>query len=124
MLDFPLLFESGMDRICYEVLCVHVDEDTQRLRLEARDAAGAEDARQRIAAQKLTAADKAAKADVVIDNNGSKEDLDAKLGELAPLLRKRTALQILVRPTLFVAAFFLLWWLPRMLRPLFSGSSG
>ena len=71
VVDAPLLFETGLHRICSVVLVVSVDPQTQLERLMARDNAGEADARARIAAQPLSCEAKAARADLVADNRGA-----------------------------------------------------
>lgn len=74
VLDIPLLFEAKMDRWTNPIIVVWVDPETQLQRLMARDRTSEEDARNRINAQ--TALDwKRDKADIVIDNTGSLENL-------------------------------------------------
>ena len=51
VLDVPLLFETGINQFCTEVMTVHLDESTQLKRLMARDNAGEADAKARIASQ-------------------------------------------------------------------------
>lgn len=74
VLDIPLLFEAKMDKWTKPVVVVWVDGDTQLQRLMARDGSGEEDARNRINAQ-MALDLKKAKADIVIDNTGSLEEL-------------------------------------------------
>jgi dephospho-CoA kinase len=80
--DIPLLFESNLFYLVDKVLLVYVDEKTQLSRLLARDQAGYNDARQRIASQ-MSLRDKRDKADAIIDNSftlkETKEQLDAIL---------------------------------------------
>lgn len=70
VLDVPLLFEGGLNKMCDEVWVVLADEAQQLQRLIARDNLDEAAARARIAAQWPLAA-KAEQADVVIDNRGS-----------------------------------------------------
>ncbi|WP_062749728.1 dephospho-CoA kinase [Shouchella tritolerans] len=73
VLDIPLLYESNLFHMVNQVWLVYVDEATQLQRLIERDGLTETEAKQRIAAQMpLTA--KKAQADVLIDNNGSKEN--------------------------------------------------
>ena len=51
VLDVPLLFETGINQFCSEVMTVYLDESTQLKRLMARDTAGEADATARIASQ-------------------------------------------------------------------------
>ncbi|XP_075641399.1 dephospho-CoA kinase [Castanea sativa] len=75
VLDIPLLFEAKMDKWTKPIIVVWVDPDTQLRRLMARDRASEEDARNRISAQ-MSLDLKRTKADIVIDNTGSLEDLN------------------------------------------------
>lgn len=75
LLDVPLLFEAKMDKFTKPVIVVWVDPETQIQRLLARDkSAEEEDARNRINAQ-MPLDVKRGKADIVIDNTGSLDDL-------------------------------------------------
>lgn len=72
VLDVPLLFEAGWAGMADEVWVVWLDRATQLSRLIARDSLSLREAEARIAAQ-MDIGDKAARADVVIDNGGSQE---------------------------------------------------
>ncbi|XP_047336385.1 dephospho-CoA kinase-like [Impatiens glandulifera] len=75
VLDIPLLFEVKMDKWTKPIIVVWVDPDTQLKRLMARDGTSSvEDASNRISAQ-MPLDLKKSKADIVIDNNGSLEEL-------------------------------------------------
>ena len=74
VLDVPLLFEAGWDALADETWVVALPREEQLKRLLARDKAMDEgEARARIAAQ-MPLSEKRARADVVIDNSGTKED--------------------------------------------------
>ncbi|KAJ4850588.1 hypothetical protein Tsubulata_017189 [Turnera subulata] len=75
VLDIPLLFEAKLDRWTKPVVVVWVDADTQLQRLMARDGSSEEEASNRINAQ-MALDLKKTKADIVIDNTGSLEDLE------------------------------------------------
>lgn len=77
VLDVPLLFEAKMDRFTKPIIVVWVDPETQIQRLLARDKSGEEDARNRVNAQ-MPLDVKKGKADIVIDNTGSLDDLNAQ----------------------------------------------
>ncbi|XP_031258989.1 dephospho-CoA kinase-like [Pistacia vera] len=74
VLDIPLLFEAKMDKWTKPIIVVWVDPETQLRRLVGRDGTSEEDARNRINAQ-MPLDIKRSKADIVIDNNGSLDDL-------------------------------------------------
>ncbi len=73
ILDVPLLFESGMNELCDVVFAVTADDERRRKRAEKF---GDVRARERF---QWSQAAKAARADVVISNDGSLEELRAKI---------------------------------------------
>lgn len=86
ILDVPLLFESGMDVLCDTVVAVVAEDGIRRDRAKKFGDVVARERRQ------WSAAAKAAKADHVVTNNGTLEELRARAGELAEKLfsgRKR-----------------------------------
>ena len=68
VLDVPLLFEVGWDKLADEVWVVYVDRENQMERLMRRDSLSAEQAAARLDAQ-MSLAEKARRADVLIDNS-------------------------------------------------------
>ena len=82
VLDVPLLFEAGWDALADETWVVSLPREEQLKRLLARDKAMDEgEARARIAAQ-MPLAEKCARADVIIDNSGTKEEIREYIGKL------------------------------------------
>ena len=82
VLDVPLLFEAGWDALADEIWVVALPREEQLARLLARDKDMTErEARARIAAQ-MPLAEKCARADVVIDNSGTKEETQQRVKEL------------------------------------------
>ncbi|XP_050237148.2 dephospho-CoA kinase [Mercurialis annua] len=75
VLDIPLLFEAKMDKWTKPIIVVWVDTETQLRRLMERDNSSEEDARNRINAQ-MDLDLKRTKADIVIDNTSSLEELE------------------------------------------------
>ena len=75
VLDVPLLFEAKMDKFTKPIIVVWVDPETQIQRLLARAKSSEEDGRNRVNAQMLLDIKKS-KADIVIDNTGSLDDLN------------------------------------------------
>ena len=65
----PLLFEAGADGLVDEVWVVRADAGVRLHRLQERDALSEEQGRQRLAAQ-MAEDERAARADIVIDNEG------------------------------------------------------
>jgi dephospho-CoA kinase len=84
--DTPLLYEVGLDRVLDCVVVVWAPQAVQRARLVARDGLAPVEADARIAAQ-LPIDEKAARADVVVENVGDPLELDAKAGRLLADLR-------------------------------------
>ncbi len=78
VLMIPLLFEAGLEGLCSEVWLVDCDPEQQLNRLIGRDRLSETDARARISAQWPLAC-KRALADVVIANNGSRDNLPAEV---------------------------------------------
>lgn len=79
--DVPLLVEKGYAARYDMVVVVEAPEELRVGRLVEHRGFSAEDARARIAAQ-ATPAERAAVADVVIDNAGTLADLEAQVAEL------------------------------------------
>ncbi len=77
----PLLFEAGWERHMDETVAVVCDEKLARERLIARDKIS-EELAQRMIESQFSAAEKAKRANHVIWNNGSKEDLDVRVDEV------------------------------------------
>ena len=104
VLDVPLLYETGANRACSEVVVVSVTPATQLARLTKRDTSTEQEASARINSQ-MPLADKVERADIVVDNDGSEEALAQRVASLAPRLVRRTSpLQWLCSgPVLFVA---------------------
>ncbi len=81
VLDMPLLYEKGLDKLCHRVWCVYLPPEQQLARLMARDHLSLPEARARVASQ-LSAQEKAARAQVVIDTSGSIQETRALLPAL------------------------------------------
>ncbi|MBU2979401.1 dephospho-CoA kinase [Alteromonas sp. C1M14] len=77
----PLLIENKLDTMTNRVLVVDCDERTQLTRALARDGSN-ETTIRAIMASQATRAERLAKADDVIDNNGSLSSLPAKVEQL------------------------------------------
>lgn len=73
VLDVPLLFESGLDKLCDKVWVVTADPEVRRRRVEMRNGPAAEEIIRREAWQ-MPMAEKVARADAVIDNGGSQDE--------------------------------------------------
>jgi len=86
--DVPLLVEAGLTEMYDLVVVVDAALDTQLARLRSRRGMTDEAARARVAAQ-ATRDQRLAAADVVIDNSGSLDELEAQVRELWEELRTR-----------------------------------
>lgn len=84
--EVPLLFENGLDAVFSPTVLVAVPRDVQLARLTARDGSSRAEAEQRIDAQ-LPLEKKLERATHVIWNDGSREDLQQKVDDLAAMLR-------------------------------------
>jgi dephospho-CoA kinase len=83
VIEVPLLFESEMEDVFDTTVAVVTADDVRRARAEARGHAlvGERDARQ------LDQGEKAARAEHVIENDGTPEDLEQALSALVEKLR-------------------------------------
>jgi dephospho-CoA kinase len=83
VVEVPLLFESEMEAVFDTTVAVVTSDEVRRVRAEARGHAlvGEREARQ------LAQQDKAARAEHVVENDGSLEDLERALSDLLARLR-------------------------------------
>jgi dephospho-CoA kinase len=84
VVEVPLLFESGMDNVFDKTVVVVADETVRAERAAAR---GHELVEAR-AARQLTQDEKAQRADFVVRNDGTVEELETKLSEVLAKLRE------------------------------------
>lgn len=79
VLDIPLLYEGAYENSVDAVMVTYVDKETQYERLRKRNPElSKEDARNRIASQ-MPLIEKARRADILIDNNGTIEETVAQV---------------------------------------------
>ena len=78
ILDIPLLFEMHYETLCDEIIVVVVSVETQIQRLKNRNGLTKEEALKRIASQ-MSLEEKVKKADIVWTNEGSIEELEARV---------------------------------------------
>lgn len=83
----PLLYEAGWEGDFALVGCVASSRETQLARMTARRGYSREEALARVAAQ-LPVEDKAARANFVIRNDGTVDDLRAAVGDFAEIIRE------------------------------------
>jgi dephospho-CoA kinase len=81
LLEVPLLYETGLAALADKVVVVVADETTMIERMLMRDNLNKEEARLRIKAQ-MSLAEKARKADYVIYNTGTSEELKIQVENL------------------------------------------
>ena len=81
IIDAPLLFETGLDQKCSQVWLVTASEDLRIQRVCARDQVSEEQVRDRIRNQ-MPEEEKKKMADCIIDNSGSRSDLEKSLGQM------------------------------------------
>ena len=84
--DVPLLFESGWDSLCDQVICVYASQAQQIERLQKRNGIPAHQARLRLKAQ-MPLLEKCRRSDYVIKNN---KDLNQLKKQVSELLHKLT----------------------------------
>jgi len=84
--EVPLLFEVGLDAVLRPVVVVAATPERQLERVMARDGLTAEEARARIAPQ-LPLAEKRARADYVLENDGPESALPSAVDSLLAWLR-------------------------------------
>jgi dephospho-CoA kinase len=85
VVEVPLLFESGMENVFDKTIVVVADEDVRSGRAAAR---GHELVAERTSRQ-LTQEEKAQRADFVVRNDGTVEELETKLSEVLEKLSDR-----------------------------------
>jgi dephospho-CoA kinase len=88
VLDVPLLFETGMDGVCDVTVVVAATEEEQVTRLTSDRGMAEEQVRARIAAQ-MPLERKEARADVVVRNDGSPDELAGRVETLWRELQAR-----------------------------------
>ena len=76
--EVPLLFESGWDKYCDKTISVAANKAVRLERVCKRDNLDKKSIEDRMARQ-LTDKERNAKADIVINNNGSEEDLEKQI---------------------------------------------
>ncbi|KAK2077197.1 hypothetical protein QBZ16_004831 [Prototheca wickerhamii] len=102
VLDMPLLFETGFYRITRPRILVAATPGLQEARLMSRDQLPLEDARARIGSQMSVDA-KRRMADIVVENEGSREELAQAARTVAEVVKRHRWLHIYVFSPLGVA---------------------
>lgn len=89
VLDAPLLFETGLDALCDHTVAIVADEAVRLARITARDSISEEAAKKRMAVQPDTAF-YAARANILLYNNGDRSPAMLAADLLAQIGRWRT----------------------------------
>lgn len=84
VVEVPLLFEAGIEKVFDATIAVVADEQVRATRAGARDHQAVDER----AARQLTQDEKATRADHVIHNDGSLEDLERAVGEVLDRLER------------------------------------
>lgn len=93
ILDIPLLFESGADKLCDAVIVVSAPEEVQRQRLAARKGMTPEKIDDLLSRQ-MPDAEKRGRADFVVDTSGTIPESRAQLDNILAKLRQREGQKI------------------------------
>ena len=88
VIDAPLLFEVGLNKMCDKIVVVWIPPNIQVKRLALRYKLNADQIKQRIDSQ-MPIEKKVELADFVIDNSGSKKDLKKRIKDLYKLLTSK-----------------------------------
>lgn len=86
VLDHPLLFETDAVQLVDKIVVVAAEQEKTLERLKQRGI-GPEEARRRLSFQ-IPLSEKEARADYVVDNNGTEEQLEQKIDSLLEMIRK------------------------------------
>lgn len=86
--DIPLLFEAGMESLCDAVIVVYISKRVQLERMMKRDRHGI-DLAERIIESQMSMSDKIDKADIIINNNCTLEDLKNNVNVVYYNLQKK-----------------------------------
>lgn len=84
--DVPLLFESGLDALMDATVLVICEQETRVRRVMERDGFSREHVLSRMCAQ-MPEEEKRLRADYILDNNGSEEDLNRQIDALYAILK-------------------------------------
>lgn len=93
VLDAAILLEAGWDKLCDWIVCIQAPREERLKRLAAQRQWTPADVAAREAAQ-LPLADKVARADVVLDNTGSPEQLSRQAEAVLALVNRTSPLTV------------------------------
>ena len=86
LLDVPLLYEAGMDKLCDLVVFVNTEQKTRKARLVERDTMPLNEAN-RLNERVIEASEKIYRSDYVIDNSDTKTNTERQVRHLLDLLK-------------------------------------
>lgn len=86
--DIPLLYEAKMEYLCDKIIVVGVDVQKQIRRVVARDGSS-ENLAKKIISNQMPLDEKIKKADIVIMNDGTLDELEAKVMKIYRELKER-----------------------------------
>ena len=86
--DIPLLYETKMEYLCDKIIVVGVDVQKQIRRVVARDG-NSEELAKKIIFNQMPLDEKIKKADIVIMNDGTLDELEAKVMKIYRELKER-----------------------------------
>ena len=81
LLDIPLLYETGMDKMCSKVIVIYVPPELQLARLHERNPLLGDEAEKRIASQ-MSTNEKRKRTPYVIDNSGTLEETEQQVAKM------------------------------------------
>lgn len=85
--DIPLLFEVGLDKVCDKILVVDIDEKIQIERVSKRDNLSKEFVKKIIDSQ-MDKKEKVKRADYIIENNGTLQELENQVEVVIERIKK------------------------------------
>lgn len=88
IVDAPLLFEVGLDRVCDKVIVVYAKHNLQIERFMKRDNISQQEAEKRISLQ-MPIEDKKKLADITIDNSGTISELKQKIEKIYKQIKEK-----------------------------------
>jgi len=113
VVDVPLLIEGGLWKWVGLVVVVYCSDSLQLQRLMQRDGSTREEATSRLSSQ-LPISQKVPYADIVIDNSGSKQELEGRVNNLIQTLGDKAGwtwrLSWLFPPVALLSAFWTIMW--------------
>ncbi|MGL4904710.1 MAG: dephospho-CoA kinase [Cetobacterium sp.] len=79
--DVPLLFEVGLNKYCNKIIVVDIDSTLQHERIKLRDRID-EELIKKIISTQISREERNSKADIIIENNGTIDELEIKVKKI------------------------------------------